>query len=490
MRAALLCLAACASGHAARTPDGAVPAVDAAPAADAPPDAAPMVDWAGRADSALESMLLHYWTGSYFNGAQYWTFAQAYDAALDGLERSGRFAGWPETLYRAQDAKGWSSNFYDDENWMVLALIRTYDLSHDTTYLDRAKSIYADIESAWDTSCCGTHPGGIWWDHAHSSKATAANAGAVIAGVRLAARTGDQSYQAFAQQVYTYWRANMVDPTTHAVTDDIHSDGTLVHYTFTYNEGLMIGAAVELGMLGDAHDIAGYMLSAETKNGILSDGTNDSCGGDCQQFKGIGFRYLTELQQADPRPEVGALLDASAQAIWNDARSQDMVFSTDWAGPPVSSPSIDAESSAVMALGIHARALGEQPSPQPRYEAEEGVLHSLGLEASHVGFGGWGYLAGWHNDGQWVDFHVHNTASTSSLVLHYGAGAGNASRLIYIDGATAVANQAFAGTGAWDAWDTVTLPITLAAGDHTISVIYNSSQGSTNYINLDWLALM
>jgi hypothetical protein len=59
-------------------------------------------------------------------------------------------------------------------------------------------------------------------------------------------------------------------------------------------------------------------------------------------------------------------------------------------------------------------------------------------------------------------FHVHITAATSSLVVHYGI------------------DQAFAGTGTWDAWDTVTVPITLAAGDHTISVIYNSSQGSLN----------
>jgi predicted alpha-1,6-mannanase (GH76 family) len=485
MRAVLFVLTACGASHDAVTGDAAVDTAGDA-AVDAP--SADIALWHERADQALEAMLLGYWNASYLDGAAYWTFAQAYDAALDGIERTGRYTGWAETLYLAQDAHGWSSNYYDDENWMALALIRAYDLAHDAKYLAQAKALFADIMAAWDTTCCGAHPGGIWWDRAHTQKATASNAGPVITGVRLAARTGATSYRDFARQVYTYWRANMVDPTTFEVFDHIAPGGAIAKYKFTYNEGLMIGAAQALDELADAHAVAGRMLAAETKGGILDDGTNTGCTGDCQQFKGIGYRYLQALHDASPKPAYAAVLDASAQAIWGRARSPATRFAPDWAGPPVTAPTIDADSSAVMAVNLHARSLGPAAPPPARYDAEDGVLHALGLEASHAGFDGWGYVAGWHTDGQWVDFHVH-TQGAGHLVLHYAAGAGNASRLIYVDGANAIANQAFASTGSWDTWSTLTVPLALAAGDHAISVIFNSGLGSANYINLDWIEL-
>ncbi len=512
--ALLLAAAACGSPHGdPAVPDA--PADTSATTADAAPDAGTdpqaVARWHDRADAALEAMLVQAWlpASAYLSAdlpssttlTGHWTFAQAFDAVLDGAERTrgARFAGWIEGLYLAQDARGWSRDFYDDENWMTLALVRAYDLRGDTKYLDRAKALYADIEAAWDTSCCGAHPGGIWWDRPHTQKATASNAGPVIAGVRLAARTGDAHYLAFAEQVYAYWLANMVDPATHAVIDHITTAGALVRYRFTYNEGLVIGAAVELygathdaKYLADAHAVAGYMLAAETTatadGSVLFDGTNAHCGGDCQQFKGIGYRYLAALQALDPRPEYASVLAASANAAWDLARDASDRFAPDWAGPTVAATSIDAQSSAAMAIATYARSLGADPitASPTTYEAEDGVVHAIGLERSHAGFGGWAYLAGWQGDGEWVDFHVHVAAAgTYKVALHYAAAAGDASRLIYANGANAVADFALPSTGSWDVWATATAQVALPAGDSTISIIYNSSLGSTSYVNLD-----
>ena len=68
---------------------------------------------------------------------------------------------------------------------MALALIRAHALTGTQKYLDRATSLYADIKAAWNTTCCGPTPGGLWWDRPHTQKATAANAGAVITAMRL-----------------------------------------------------------------------------------------------------------------------------------------------------------------------------------------------------------------------------------------------------------------------------------------------------------------
>jgi predicted alpha-1,6-mannanase (GH76 family) len=466
------------------------------PSADAAPPMEVEDIWGPRADDALEAMLLHYWTGTTLEGTAYWTFAQAWDAVLDGVERTGRYRGWIETMYVSQNARGWSSDFYDDENWMALALIRAYELTGTAKYLDRAELLFADIDAAWDTTCCGSKPGGFWWDRDHTQKATASNAGPVITGVRLWKLTQDANYLDVAKRAYAFWRANMMDPTTYQVFDHIKPDGTITKYRFTYNEGLVIGAALalhaatgDMKYLDDARQVATWMIANETKDDVLFDGTNAQCGGDCQQFKGIGFRYLRALQVTEPRPEVAQVLDASARAIWDQARTQNNLFAPDWNGPTVASPSIEADSSAVMALELHAIATAGAPvAPGARYEAEDGVLHSIDLEASHGPFDGWAYLAGWNGDGKWVDFHVH-TDGASAIKLRYAAGAGDASRLIYVDGSDAIANQLLPSTGSWDTWVTMTIPVSLAAGDHTISIIYNKGKGSSQYVNLDWIEL-
>lgn len=121
-------------------------------------------------------------------------------------------------------------------------------------------------------------------------------------------------------------------------------------------------------------------------------------------------------------------------------------------------------------------------------QAESGTLHDLGTESSHAGYTGTGYLAGWNADGQWVDFTVSvSRAGPYSLTFRYAAAAGTATRYLHPNLAD---NLAFPSTGSWSTWNTVTLPnVNLAAGSNTISLIYNSSKGSTNWLNLDELTI-
>ena len=506
---------------AATSPDAAPNDASSASSADASapgPDASSPAD-AGlaleelhrRADLALQGLLLHFYNqgSDYLKQASddatpigYWIFAQGFDAVIDGVERTGgaHFRGLIETFYLDQDAKGWTRDYYDDENWMALALLRAYDLTGQTKYRDRAEALFQDIEAGWDTSCCGATPGGIWWDRPHSSKATASNAGPVITGVRLYQRTGNAAYLSFAQKVFGYWSTHMVDGGTGQIADHVDTKGQVTWWKFTYNEGLMIGAALALyaqghdpSQLAFAQRTAAFMVAHETAatpdGPVLSDGS----GGTCMQFKGIGFRYLAALQAVAPDPAVGAVLDSSARAIWDLARDPSRnVFGTNWAGPaaPASAP-VQASVSATEALNVWAELSGKDPAPPPpTYQAEESVLHDLGLEAAHTGFEGWGYVAGWHADGQWIDFHVQvPSAGNWDAELRFAAGAGDASRQIYVNGKTLVANQAFPSTGGWDSWSIQTIRLELPAGESTLSVIFAGSLGSTSYLNLDRLKL-
>src|SRR6185503_4833195 len=133
-----------------------------------------------RADQALQSFLIKFWNGGqqYLRHRHpsdgsltgYWTYAQGWDALADGVERTGgqQYYGLLDAFYAGQEARGWFSAYYDDECWMTLALTRAYDLTADSKFLVQAETIFADIMRAWDTTCCGSVKGGMWWDKAHT----------------------------------------------------------------------------------------------------------------------------------------------------------------------------------------------------------------------------------------------------------------------------------------------------------------------------------
>jgi predicted alpha-1,6-mannanase (GH76 family) len=469
----------------------------------------------GRADRALADLLLRFWNGGaqYLDAAEptnnqttgYWTFAQAFDALLDGVERTGgrHFAGLVRSFSLGQEARGWSSDFYDDENWMALALMRAFDLTQDRSYLDRAVMLYQDITNAWDST--SARPGGIWWDRAHTQKATASNAGPVIAGARLASKTGDMMHLAFARRVYDHWRTTMVDPTTYQVFDHVNPDGTIVRWRFTYNEGLMMGAALELYLatgearfLSDAHAIAAAMIRDQTRSTaagtVLFDGTNTGCTGDCAQFKGIGYRYLAALFRMDPsHTEYRPVLQGSAEALWTLSRNASTgLFSIDWAGPTMTAAITGQQSSAAMALNIFAALCGAYPGDASLgYEAEDAFIDHVALEATYAGFSGWGYVAAWAADQQSVEFTVQVPAPGNyRLLFDYAAADGEAARAVHVNGVTALPRLLFPSTGAWGTWAEVGPTVALGGGMSRIRVVFDTAGGSARYLNLDRLRLL
>lgn len=510
----------------ASIPDLNADADSQAPASDAPPetsdvgtDATPLpgcdvVTSHSRADRALADMLLAFWNGGsqYLDAAEpsnnqltgYWTYAQAFDALLDGVERTRglHFGGLVRSFYAGQDARGWSSDFYDDENWMALALMRAFDGTNERAYLDRAVTLFADITDAWDST--SSRPGGIWWDRAHTQKATASNAGPVIAGARLAHRTGNAAHLAFARQAYEHWRSTMVDPATYQVFDHVNPDGAIVRWRFTYNEGLMIGAAAELyaatgetRYLNDAHAFAAAMVRDQTRPAaagpILFDGTNTSCTGDCAQFKGIGYRYLSALFRMDPsHREYRPVLEGSAAALWSLARNSNGMFAIDWAGPTLPTAITGQQSSAVMSLNLVAALCGPYPSDATvGYEAEDATIDRVALEATHLGFSGWGYVAAWAADGQSVEFAVQApSAGNYRLSFDYSAATGEAIRAVLINGTMTSPRLAFPSTGSWDVWTDVGVTVVLRAGTNSVVVRYDANGGSTRFLNLDRLRVV
>jgi hypothetical protein len=219
-------------------------------------------------------------------------------------------------------------------------------------------------------------------------------------------------------------------------------------------------------------------------------------GDDGEQFKGIAARYLAQLYLADPsRVEYKEFLRRSADAAFTLARDPASgLVSCDWSGPyNANTNSVNSLSSAAMTLAATAQLLGvpAQRANPLLYQAEEGDLHgTIGLEASHAGFEGSGYVAGWGANGQWVDFLVSAPKSGDyAAELRFATEPAGASRYVYVNGAGVTNDLALPTTGGYDTYATLSTTVPLLAGNNTISIIYDSSKGSHGYVNLDRIAL-
>ncbi|EFC43772.1 predicted protein [Naegleria gruberi] len=292
----------------------------------------------------------------------YWTFAQGFHSIIDNAFRISQqkqslldkpfsyYVQLISQLYSGQDKIGWDRPYVDDMNWMGITLFWAFKVTGNQTYLDKCLYLYQIIEGNWDETCCGSVKGGIWWDYSHSQKATASNAGPAILASLLYQEIGNLNYLSFSLKVFNFWNNLMVDKKTSAVCDHISAKGDIeCSWRFTYNEGLMIGAATNLykitnnqTYLNIASNIANFMISNEvtfSKIGgtVLFDGTN--CVGDCVQFKGIAFRYLqflfNNLNDNYPiKSKIQQVLNSSVESIWELARNPNLeLFGVNWAGP-------------------------------------------------------------------------------------------------------------------------------------------------------------
>lgn len=356
---------------------------------DAPDHVARPSSLDARADAAAEALLARFWDGTAADfshaspasgeAAGYWISALTVEALVDAAERTGerRYLDVVRAFVDAQDRRGWLRDWFDDEAWMAVALLRAHDATGDRALLDRAVALVDDVfRFAPDATCCGAAPGGLWWDRRHTQKATASNAVPVIAAARLYERTGDARWLAHARDAYRWWYDHMVDARGQ-VMDHVRPSGEQVWWRFSYDGGALIGAALalhratgEAGYVADARRLAGFLVSAQTRatpvGAVLYDGP--TCDGDCDAFKGITHRHLAALAAVAPDvPGLAALLAADGEAAWAIARDPATgTFGVDWGAPAGAVTSLAAQVSAVTVLEVEAARAGARGEANAR----------------------------------------------------------------------------------------------------------------------------
>jgi hypothetical protein len=259
------------------------------------------------------------------------------------------------------------SRAVDDAAWWGLTWVSAYDLTGERSYLDEAVIIANYVHGYWDAASCN---GGVWWNRERTYKNAVTNGLYIRLAAQLHNRiAGDQTWLSRARAGWQWFTARGMINASGLVNDGITlgctNNGQPV---WTYNQGLAIGAAVELWRAtGDAALLATARRLADASTALLRDGVlteqcdldNAACDDNAKQFKGIFIGYAEELNALSGNA-YSALLRRQADTVWTVNRDHLHRLGQRWSGRTPNVADWRTQASALSAL-MAAPAI--QPSP-------------------------------------------------------------------------------------------------------------------------------
>ncbi|UKA59260.1 glycoside hydrolase family 76 protein [Arthrobacter sp. FW306-2-2C-D06B] len=312
-------------------------------------------DWAARADHAARSVTRHFGRrllflpgthlaasvrpSTRFPGQpwNYWWQAHYVDCLVDaGLRElasgsrfdggdrpsAGRLASRLVTTIRLRNFLRYVNSYYDDMAWLALAVLRLDALAEKAHQPSRRRNarLQENLSPQFESASTEHMGGGTFWSTTRDFK----NAPATAPVALHFARTGKPEQ---AQRLLDWLDATLFEPTRGLYLDGAWiKEGKLVlaEEVYTYNQGPVLGALLELGgdvNLARAAALVGSVAEHLTLCGpeklvLRGEGTGD--GG---LFTGILVRYLA-LAAADvrlpapTRATAGQLVLETAEAVW------------------------------------------------------------------------------------------------------------------------------------------------------------------------------
>lgn len=141
--------------------------------------------------------------------------------------------------------------YYDDNEWMVIAMADTSEILNDPHYAKRAEQALKFVLSGEDEKLGG----GIYWrEEEKTSKNTCSNGPGVAACLAVFRLTKKQEYLRRAREIYRWTAKTLQDPKDNLFWDAIELNGKIGEMKWSYNTALMIRSASELyGITSEKH---------------------------------------------------------------------------------------------------------------------------------------------------------------------------------------------------------------------------------------------
>ncbi len=260
----------------------------------------------------------------------YWWHAHAIDVLIDAYIRTSdkKYLDKIEAEIsgvRKKNGDTLLNNWYDDMEWMALALLRLYDITKNNDYKIEVEFLWEDIKTAWND-----HQGGglAWKKDQLDYKNTPANAPAAILAYRLYQRFNNPKDLEWADKIFNWNYDNLVDKETGFVWDGKNrlGDGAIDYdWEYTYCQGVFAGAAFEKYKISNDEQDLDIAVKTTTeairrlcdeKGGIIPYEGKDDCG----LFKGIMLRYFLDIYLFSPQlSNIKNCIITNAESVINKA---------------------------------------------------------------------------------------------------------------------------------------------------------------------------
>ena len=299
-----------------------------------------------QAGRAAEVLLQWYNPGDgLWKTTSWWNAANALTALIEYSKRTGSEEYWPviaNTFDRCKEfelfdpalgknklIRNFLNPWWDDEGWWVLVWLDAYDLTGEPRYLEMARTIFEDMTLGWDDVCGG----GVYWKKPNIGKHTITNELFLLAAIRLHQRSPamarGRTYLQWATATWQWLETHGIVNGENLVENGLDDRCELQKGAlYTYNQGIILGGLVELGMVTQNPSLierARKIATAATgkliyPNGILKEAGEPEINGDSSQFKGVFMRYLARLYALTADPLFADFIRRNAGAIWELAR--------------------------------------------------------------------------------------------------------------------------------------------------------------------------
>jgi len=117
-----------------------------------------------------------------------------------------------------------------------------------------------------------------------------------------------------------------------------------------------------------------------------------------------------------------------------------------------------------------------------------GQYRTTGVDLEETSDAGGGYDVGWMAPGEWLAYSTTVAAGAPyRLDVRVASIVGGATFHLEVDGVNATGPLAIPDTGGWQNWTTVSAPLTLTAGPHTLRLVVDTAGASGLVGNVNWL---
>lgn len=229
--------------------------------------------------------------------------------------------------------------YYDDNAWMVMAYVESYEILGDKKWLARAEEALHYVLSGEDEKLGG----GIYWRESDkASKNTCSNGPSAAACLAVYRHTRSTKLLVTAQRLYDWTKLKLLDASDGLYFDNLTLDGKVEKTKWSYNAALMLRTARELHSLTQNQEYgrdADKLEAASIERWVKADGTID----DELQFSHLLFENLSPAR-FDAQKCIDRLLSAGRK---------DGLFGHRWGQAPGAKNGMIIQASAIRALAVH-----------------------------------------------------------------------------------------------------------------------------------------